>query len=96
MQTESAIEGLPNQPTVPEPVQSSLSRRQRNAQHRHMDMEFATEIGQNLLLECRRLQSLLDQRETTIRQFNEERDGWEAEREGLIGAVRVAESSVGG
>jgi hypothetical protein len=61
-----------------------------------MDMEFATEIGQNLLLECRRLQSLLDQRETTIRQFNEERDGWEAEREGLIGAVRVAESSVGG
>jgi len=60
-----------------------------------MDMEFATEIGQNLLLECRRLQSLLDQRDRTIAGYNEEKDSWDAEREGLIGAVRVAESSVG-
>ena len=61
-----------------------------------MDMEFATEIGQNLLMECRRLQSLLDQRDRTITGYNEEKDSWEAEREGLIGAVRVAESGVGG
>jgi len=60
-----------------------------------MDMEFATEIGQNLLMECRRLQSLLDQRDRTITGYNEEKDSWEAEREGLIGAVRVAESGVG-
>lgn len=60
-----------------------------------MDMEFATDIGQNLLMECRRLQALLSDRDQAISKMVEERDGLEAEKEGLIGAVRVAEGSVG-
>jgi len=80
-------------PTVPAP--SSLSRRQRNAQHRALDMEFATEIGQNLLVEVRRLQALLSERDRALEKFNEERDGWESERNGMLAAVRTAEGNTG-
>ena len=74
---------------------ASMNRRQRNAQHRALDMEFATEIGQNLLAEVRRLQSLLTEREKTVELLNEEKDSWEAEKAGLTGAIRVAEGGVG-
>ena len=83
--------------SIPEPgaAQSSLNRRQRNAQHRALDMEFATEIGQNLLVEVRRLQTLLAEKEASIAKMQEEKDASETEREALVGAMRAAESSVG-
>lgn len=75
---------------------NTLTRRQRNAQqNRALDMEFATEIGQNLLVEVRRLQSLLTERDRTITQMNEERDAWETERAEYVTAVKNAESTVG-
>jgi hypothetical protein len=80
---------------IPEPSSSSLSRRQRNAQHRALDMEFATEIGQNLLVEVRRLQALLSERDRALEKSAEERDSWDAERERLYAAIRAAEGSVG-
>jgi hypothetical protein len=95
VQPSSMNESLAAKATVPEPPQSTMSRRQRNNQRQQMDMEFATEIGQNLLQECRRLQALLSDRDQAISKFVEEREGWEAERDGLVGAIRVAESSVG-
>jgi hypothetical protein len=58
-------------------------------------MEFATEIGQNLLVEVRRLQALLSERDRAIEKFGEEKEGWESERQGLISAMRAAEGSVG-
>jgi flagellar motility protein MotE (MotC chaperone) len=58
-------------------------------------MEFATEIGQNLLVEVRRLQALLNERDRALEKFGEEKDAWEAERDGLVTAIRSAESSVG-
>lgn len=58
-------------------------------------MEFATEIGQNLLVEVRRLQSLLTERDRTITQMTEERDAWETERAEYVTAVKNAESTVG-
>lgn len=83
-------------PTAAEPApMSSLTRRQRNAQHRALDMEFATEIGQNLLAEVRRLQSLLSERDKALEKFGEEKDGWEAERDVLVATIRSAESGVG-
>lgn len=82
-------------PKKDEPAQSALSRRQRNAQHRALDMEFATEIGQNLLVEVRRLQALLSERDRALSKVQEERDGWEQERDALVNAVRSAESNVG-
>lgn len=80
--------------TVPAPP-SSLSRRQRNAQHRTLDMEFATEIGQNLLVEVRRLQALLSERDRALEKFSDEKDSWESERNGMLAAVRTAEGNVG-
>ena len=58
-------------------------------------MEFATEIGQNLLVEVRRLQALLSERDRALEKFNEERDGWESERNGMLAAVRTAEGNTG-
>lgn len=58
-------------------------------------MEFATEIGQNLLVEVRRLQALLSERDRALEKLGEEKDSWEAERESMLSAVRNAESSVG-
>lgn len=75
------------------PPPSTLTRRQRNVnQHRAMDMEFATEIGQNLLLEVRRLQGLLNERDRTL---SESKDAWEAERTALVTAARTAETTAG-
>jgi len=58
-------------------------------------MEFATEIGQNLLVEVRRLQALLSERDRALEKFNEERDSWESERNGMLAAVRTAEGNTG-
>lgn len=75
------------------PPPSTLTRRQRNVnQHRAMDMEFATEIGQNLLHEVRRLQALVNERDRTISESN---DAWDAERDTLVTAVRTAEANAG-
>lgn len=58
-------------------------------------MEFATEIGQNLLVEVRRLQSLLTERDRTITHMNEERDAWETERTKFATTIKNAEATVG-
>ena len=80
---------------TPAPALSALTRRQRNAQHRALDMEFATEIGQNLLVEVRRLQALLSERDRALEKFGEEKESWDGEREGLLAALRAFESNVG-
>lgn len=82
-------------PTVPVPAISAQARRQKNAQHRALGMEFATDIGQNLLVECRRLQALLKERDDALEKFVEKEDSWESERNGILAAVRTAESNVG-
>ena len=81
--------------SIPTPAPSTLTRRQRNAQHRTLDMEFATEIGQNLLVEVRRLQALLSERDRALEKFCEEKEGWDAERDGLVAAIRASDSNVG-
>jgi hypothetical protein len=58
-------------------------------------MEFATEIGQNLLVEVRRLQALLTERDKALERAQEERDASEQEKGILLAAVRSAETSVG-
>lgn len=96
IQPSGIIDGLPNSITVPAPAETSMSRRQRNKERLLHDVEFASDVGQNLIKECRRLQALLSDRDQAISKLVEERDSWETEKEGLVGAVRVAESSVGG
>lgn len=58
-------------------------------------MAFATDIGQNLLVEVRRLQGLLNERDRAISQFQEEKDQWSTERNEMVTAVRTAEGTAG-
>lgn len=74
----------------------SASRRARNnAQHRNNDIELATEIGQSLLSEVRRLQALLAEKEEQVKEMTKERDAVEGELEGREVSRRVLEESVG-
>lgn len=79
---------------APATNQSSL-RRARNAQHRANDIEFATEIGQSLLGEVRRLQALLADREEELMEAKEEREGLWERNESLSERIKTYESSVG-
>lgn len=81
-------------PTADTPS-STLTRRQRNQQHRALDMDFATEIGQNLLAEVRRLQVLLSERDKAVEKALEEKESSEAEKDVLLATLRSTESSVG-
>lgn len=74
----------------------AASRRARNnGQHRTNDIELATEIGQSLLGEVRRLQALLSERDEQLRDGKEERNNIERELEGAIIGRRTIEESVG-
>ncbi|KAK4702383.1 hypothetical protein P7C70_g3841, partial [Phenoliferia sp. Uapishka_3] len=74
---------------------ASSSRRSRNnAQHRTNDIELATEIGQSLLGEVRRLQSLLAEREEHIRDMNESREQLERELQDEMATRRTVEENV--
>jgi hypothetical protein len=44
-----------------------------NADRRNNDIEFATEIGQGLLLEVRKMQSLLQEKEEQLRAMDREK-----------------------
>ncbi|MBW0491733.1 hypothetical protein O181_031448 [Austropuccinia psidii MF-1] len=72
----------------------SINRRARNAQHRANDIEFATEIGQSLLGEVRRLQSLLTVKENEMIQVKEEREGLWERNENLMERIKGYKTSV--
>lgn len=74
---------------------SSLSRRSRNTAHRSNDIEFATEIGQSLLVEVRRLQALLGERDGVIEDLRREVDEASKSDESVREVVRGLESSNG-
>ncbi|CAG8527607.1 9436_t:CDS:2 [Diversispora eburnea] len=60
-------------PTFTMPT-GKLSRREKNsAKNRPKDIELAAEIGENLLLEVRRLQALLQEKEERIKQLETEK-----------------------
>ncbi|KAH9823051.1 hypothetical protein DFH28DRAFT_880356 [Melampsora americana] len=85
---------IPTSNEPPATNQSSL-RRARNAQHRANDIEFATEIGQSLLGEVRRLQALLAEKEDELMEAKEEKEGLWERNEGLSDRIRTFEASVG-
>lgn len=75
---------------------ASASRRARNnAQHRNNDIALATEIGQSLLSEVRRLQALLAEKEEILKEMQKERDAVETELESQAAGRRGVEESVG-
>lgn len=60
-------------PLLPPPPTNSSPSKQRskplNGNRRNPDIEFATEIGQGLLIEVRKLQSALQEKEEIIKHF---------------------------
>lgn len=72
---------------------SSMSRRARNNAHRVNDVEFATEIGQNLVRECRRIQALCDERDAIIQGLRRELDEASRGDESMREVVRELEGS---
>ncbi|KAL8279110.1 hypothetical protein RQP46_008568 [Phenoliferia psychrophenolica] len=81
-------------PLSPSADASSSRRARNNAQHRTNDIELATEIGQSLLGEVRRLQSLLAEREETIRDNIQFREALEQELQNELAARRTVEENV--
>ncbi|KAG8708982.1 hypothetical protein FRC09_000925, partial [Ceratobasidium sp. 395] len=75
------------------PSAAQSSRRAKNAAHRANDVEFAFEIGSSLLVEVRRLQALLAERDKAIQDMKEEKDDLEKLVESLRMSLREQESS---
>ena len=83
-------------PSADSTTDASSSRRARNnAQHRNNDLELATDIGQSLLVEVRRLQALLQEKDEHLQASNKEKDAMAVEVESALQARRTMEESVG-
>ncbi|KAJ5833558.1 hypothetical protein N7474_001869 [Penicillium riverlandense] len=73
---------------------SAPSRKQRNQpSNRVHDIEFATEISTSLLAQVRQLQSLLAEREETLKSVNLEKSRLEIEAEGYAQRIRALDES---
>ncbi|CAE6449736.1 unnamed protein product [Rhizoctonia solani] len=75
------------------PSAAQSSRRAKNAAHRANDVEFAFEIGSSLLVEVRRLQALLAERDKLIQDMKEEKDDLEKAVEALRMSLREQEGT---
>ncbi|KAL2835520.1 hypothetical protein BJY01DRAFT_76325 [Aspergillus pseudoustus] len=70
------------------------SRKQRNQPSTRVhDIEFATEISTSLLAQVRQLQSLLAEREETLKTVNLEKSSLELEAEGYAQRIRALDES---
>ncbi|CAG8459865.1 5490_t:CDS:2 [Racocetra persica] len=80
--------------TTPAVAGSKLSRRERNnAKGRQKDIEFATEIGQGLLIEVRRLQALLQEKDERIKELEIDKSELERTIEQLNKTIRTNKES---
>ncbi|KAL4900197.1 anucleate primary sterigmata protein A [Aspergillus multicolor] len=69
------------------------SRKSRNQSNRVHDIEFATEISTSLLAQVRQLQSMLAEREETLKTVNLEKSRLELEAEGYAQRIRALDES---
>lgn len=74
----------------------ALSRRARNTtQHRNNDLELATDIGQSLLVEVRRLQALLQDKDEHLQTAVKDKDQFAIELDNALQARKSMEENVG-
>ncbi|KAM0787716.1 hypothetical protein ACM66B_003775 [Microbotryomycetes sp. NB124-2] len=73
---------------------ATARRARNNAQHRSNDIELATEIGQSLLVEVRRLQALLAEKEEHMKEMQKERDALDNALEEQNSSRRTLEETV--
>ncbi|KAI8979859.1 hypothetical protein BDF20DRAFT_872100 [Mycotypha africana] len=82
---------------LPPPLTSAGPTKQRSknikGSGRNPDIAFATEIGQNLLVEIRRLQNLLQEKEDIIKQLEKSQDDNELSYDDAITQLRKKEKS---
>ncbi|CAG8491748.1 32759_t:CDS:2, partial [Racocetra persica] len=94
---DSPNASAPSTPAIETPTPTmgkSSSRRDRNAaKGRQKDIEFATEIGQGLLQEVRRLQALLHEKEERIKELEAEKAELERTIEQLNKNLRANQES---
>ncbi|CAG8621192.1 15966_t:CDS:2, partial [Racocetra fulgida] len=94
---DSPNASTPSTPAIETPTPTtgkSSSRRDRNAaKGRQKDIEFATEIGQGLLQEVRRLQALLHEKEERIKELEAEKAELERTIEQLNKNLRANQES---
>ncbi|KAG0635476.1 hypothetical protein HOY80DRAFT_440523 [Tuber brumale] len=77
----------PSKLSIPPP------RRQRNQPSRQHDLEFAAELGQGLLVEVRRLQGLLSEREESLKEVSTEKLRLEQHAENLESRLKSLDES---
>jgi hypothetical protein len=84
---------------LPPPPQSTTPTKRRskvpNTDRRNNDIEFATEIGQGLLLEVRKMQSLLQEKEEQLRRQETEKAESERLAEVLSKQLKQSQESEG-
>lgn len=81
--------------SAPDATSTTSRRARNNALHRNNDIELATEIGQSLLSEVRRLQALLGEKEEVVKELKREQEAMREEVESATVARKVVEESVG-
>ncbi|KAK9373911.1 meiotic cell cortex C-terminal pleckstrin homology-domain-containing protein [Lipomyces chichibuensis] len=86
----SVISGKEN---VPLASAAKSARKQRNAASRAQDMQFVADIGQELLLECRKLQLLIAEKDEKLKESDALRSQLEATIENLEVRVRHLDES---
>jgi hypothetical protein len=81
----------------PAPVTGPTQRRSKtpSTDRRNTDIEFATEIGQGLLLEVRKMQVLLQEKEEQLRAMDIEKTDLERSAEAMAKQLRQREESEG-
>jgi hypothetical protein len=85
-------------PLPPPPTGSTPTKRRSkvpNADRRNTDIEFATEIGQGLLLEVRKMQALLQEKEEKLRALETQKADLERAAEAMTKQMRQREENEG-
>lgn len=85
-------------PLPPPPSGSTPTKRRSkvpNADRRNTDIEFATEIGQGLLLEVRKMQALLQEKEELLSQLEIQKSDLERAAEAMAKQLRQKEENEG-
>lgn len=85
-------------PLPPPPAGSTPTKRRSkvpNNDRRNTDIEFATEIGQGLLLEVRKMQTLLQEKEEQLRTLQIQKADLERAAEALTKLLRQKDEAEG-
>lgn len=85
-------------PLPPPPTGSTPTKRRSkvpNTDRRNTDIEFATEIGQGLLLEVRKMQALLQEKEEKLRTLENQKADLERAAEAMAKQMRQREENEG-